>query len=173
MSLLKTDRMIRRVSELDLAWLHERGIRGIVSDLDNTLAAWHGDEIPSDILEWLETVKAARIGVCLCSNTRRPLRLARIAETLGVHHVPGNAGKPGRAGVLHLPLLIRALQSKDERRGSGAGLNPSSSIFEPMKKCDFHGVHALDMGIPVCDSRSRLYPKAKSRSQTAGGQSFT
>jgi uncharacterized protein len=100
MSLLKTDLMLRRVSELELSWLQKRGIRGIVSDLDNTLAAWHGDEIPEDILAWLESIKAAKISVCLCSNTRRPARLARIAETLGIHHVPGNAGKPGKAGVL-------------------------------------------------------------------------
>lgn len=112
MSLLKTDRMIRRVSELDLTWLHERGIRGIVSDLDNTLAAWHDDEIPGDILEWLEAIKAARIGVCLCSNTRRPVRLARIAETLGIYHVPGNAGKPGRAGVLKALELMAVLPNE-------------------------------------------------------------
>ena len=109
MSLLKTDRMLQRVSELELSWLQERGIRGIVSDLDNTLAAWHGDEIPGDILEWLEAVKAARIGVCLCSNTRRPARLARIAQSLGIHHVPGNAGKPGRAGVLKALELMTVL----------------------------------------------------------------
>ena len=61
MSLLKTDRMLRRVSELELSWLQERGIRGIVSDLDNTLAAWHGDEIPSEILAWLDAVKSGRL----------------------------------------------------------------------------------------------------------------
>lgn len=112
MSLLKTDRMVRRVSELELDWLHGRGIRGIVSDLDNTLAAWHGDEIPDDILEWLGVLKAARIGVCLCSNTRRPTRLARIADTLGVHHVPGNAGKPGRGGVLKALELLTVLPTE-------------------------------------------------------------
>jgi HAD superfamily phosphatase (TIGR01668 family) len=112
MSLLKTDRMIRRVSELELAWLAERGIRGIVSDLDNTLVAWHGDEIPRDILVWLEAVKSAKIGVCLCSNTRRPVRLARIAEKLEIHHVPGNAGKPGKAGVLKALELMAILPNE-------------------------------------------------------------
>lgn len=112
MSLLKTDRMLRRVSDLELAWLQERGIRGIVSDLDNTLAAWHGDEIPGEILAWLDAVKAARIGVCLCSNTRRPARLARIAQNLGIHHVPGNASKPGRAGVLKALELLAVLPSE-------------------------------------------------------------
>ncbi|MCX6367186.1 MAG: YqeG family HAD IIIA-type phosphatase [Armatimonadetes bacterium] len=112
MSLLKTDRMIRRVSELELAWLAEHGIRGIVSDLDNTLAAWHGDEIPRDILVWLEAVKSAKIGVCLCSNTRRPVRLARIAERLEIHHVPGNAGKPGKAGVLKALELMAVLPNE-------------------------------------------------------------
>ena len=112
MSLLKTDRMVRRVSELELAWLEERGIRGIVSDLDNTLAAWHGDEIPGDILAWLEAVRSAEIGVCLCSNTRRPVRLARIAERLEIHHVQGNAGKPGKAGVLKALELMAVLPNE-------------------------------------------------------------
>lgn len=112
MSLLKTDRMLRRVSELELTWLQEHGIRGIVSDLDNTLAGWHGDEIPEDIAAWLDELRGAQIGVCLCSNTRRPARLARIAERLGVHHVPGNAGKPGRAGVLKALELLAVLPNE-------------------------------------------------------------
>jgi uncharacterized protein len=112
MSLLRTDRMLRRVSELELSWLQERGVRGIVSDLDNTLAVWHGDEIPDDIQAWLESVRAAQIGVCLCSNTRRPARLARIAQSLGIHHVPGNAGKPGRAGVLKALELLAVLPNE-------------------------------------------------------------
>lgn len=109
MSLLKTHRMVRRVSEIELEWLQQHGIRGIVSDLDNTLAAWHGEEIDEDIAQWLESLQAAKIGVCLCSNTRRPARLARVAQNLGIHHVPGNAGKPGKAGVLKALELMAVL----------------------------------------------------------------
>lgn len=112
MSLLKTHRMVRRVSEIELAWLQQHGIRGIVSDLDNTLAAWHGEEIDEDIAQWLESLRAAKIGVCLCSNTRRPARLARVAQNLGIHHVPGNAGKPGKTGVLKALELMAVLPNE-------------------------------------------------------------
>ena len=112
MSLLQTHRMVRRVSEIDLDWLRTHGIRGIVSDLDNTLAAWHGEDIPDDIGDWLEALRHEKIGVCLCSNTRRPARLARIAEKLGIHHVPGNAGKPGTGGVLKALELLSVLPNE-------------------------------------------------------------
>ncbi|WP_309713788.1 YqeG family HAD IIIA-type phosphatase [Armatimonas sp.] len=151
MSLLKTDRMVRRVSELELAWLAERGIRGIVSDLDNTLAAWHGDEIPGDILAWLEAVKSAKIGVCLCSNTRRPVRLARIAEKLEVHHVPGNAGKPGRTGVLKALELMAVLPNEalmvgdqlftDMVAGNRVGL--TTVLVNPLANKEFIGTKLI------------------------------
>ena len=151
MSLLKTDRMVRRVSELELTWLVERGIRGIVSDLDNTLTAWHGDEIPGDILEWLEAVKAAKIGVCLCSNTRRPVRLARIAEKLGIYHVPGNAGKPGRTGVLKALELMAVLPNEallvgdqlftDMVAGNRVGL--TTVLVNPLSEKEFIGTKLI------------------------------
>jgi uncharacterized protein len=151
MSLLKTDRMLRRVSELELAWLQERGIRGIVSDLDNTLAAWHGEDIAGDILEWLDIMKAAHIGVCLCSNTRRPVRLARIAQTLGIHHVPGNAGKPGRAGVLkalelmavlpHEALMVGDQLFTDMVAGNRVGL--TTVLVNPLANKEFIGTRLV------------------------------
>ena len=150
-SLLQTHRMVRRISELELEWLRERGIRGIVSDLDNTLAPWHGDDIPDDIGAWLERVKSAKIGVCLCSNTRRPARLARIAEALGIHHVPGNAGKPGTTGVFKALELMAVLPNEavmagdqlftDMVAGNRAGL--ITVLVNPLSTKEFIGTQLV------------------------------
>lgn len=151
MSLLKTHRMVRRISELELDWLQQHGIRGIVSDLDNTLAAWHGDEIPEDIGAWLERVKRAKVGVCLCSNTRRPARLERIAKKLGIHHVPGNAGKPGTVGVFKALELMAVLPNEaamvgdqlftDMVAGNRAGL--LTVLVNPLSTKEFIGTQLV------------------------------
>jgi len=41
------------VTELTVAELRESGIEAVLLDLDNTLVAWQGHQIPDDIIEWL------------------------------------------------------------------------------------------------------------------------
>jgi hypothetical protein len=104
--------MVRHASELSperLAQLPGRPpISAVVCDLDNTLAEWHSEHIASEVIHWLSALHDAGIGVCLASNTRNLPRLARVAEHLGVHHVPGNAGKPGTAGMQKALALLGA-----------------------------------------------------------------
>jgi HAD superfamily phosphatase (TIGR01668 family) len=101
--------IVRHVTDVPATFFQERGIRAVVSDLDNTLLPWHGTDVPAaEVLGWLEGLRAAGIGVCLASNTRRYDRLRRLAESWGIHHVPGNAGKPGTAGIQKALTLLGA-----------------------------------------------------------------
>jgi len=103
--LLTPDRLVRHVSEVSPIELAEvRGIRAVICDLDNTLAEWHSETIDDEVRHWLRNVQETGLQVCIASNTRNFSRLERIATDLGIHHVPGNAGKPGTRG------LRRALQ---------------------------------------------------------------
>lgn len=97
---LKPTRLLRHVTEIEPTWLQEQGIRGILCDVDNTVVAWHSEEIHDEVMDWIEAVKALGISVCLVSNTRNPKRLERLAARFGILFVPGNAGKPSKAGYL-------------------------------------------------------------------------
>jgi uncharacterized protein len=85
------------VTEVTAAFLTERGIRGLILDLDNTLVPWHGREVAPSIAEWIREMREAGIKMCIVSNTHRPRRLRELASHLGVEYVP-SGGKPRRGG---------------------------------------------------------------------------
>jgi len=97
--------LLSSVFELTPEWLQERGLRGLLLDLDNTLVpygAW-GDP-PQELLTWLAGLKAAGLGLCLVSNAL-PERLNFWSKRLELPFVP--AAKPWwgfRQGVRRLGL---------------------------------------------------------------------
>ena len=67
--LLTPDRIVRHVSDLTPALLAEQhGIRAVICDLDNTLAAWHSEEITGEVLDgaqslaWVQAANRLPIG---------------------------------------------------------------------------------------------------------------
>lgn len=85
-------RYLNSIYDLDLDELRRQGIRGIITDLDNTLVAWDSDRVSPELVAWLSGVKAAGFEVCLVSNNGVP-RVEPFARALGlpaIHH----AGKP-------------------------------------------------------------------------------
>jgi len=109
------DHCVSHVGDLTPDWLFERNIRALVCDLDNTLVPWHTETIAPDVLGWVESLRTAGIQACIASNTLNLGRLARLADTLRVAHVPANARKPGTTG---LACALRLLES-----------NPSSTAM--------------------------------------------
>lgn len=52
--------------------LKEQGIKGIITDLDNTLVAWDCPDATPEIIEWLADMKEAGILVTIVSNNKEP-----------------------------------------------------------------------------------------------------
>jgi HAD superfamily phosphatase (TIGR01668 family) len=86
-----------RTAAVNLQELWDRGIRGLILDLDNTLVAWRSSDIPADVLEWSHRATEMGFKLCIASNTRRYARLSRVADALGAIYVTGVA-KPRRGG---------------------------------------------------------------------------
>ena len=99
MGLLTPDILVNHVADVTPEMLRARGIRAVVTDLDNTLVPWRGTDIAEEITAWLLALKDAGVAVCIASNTRHPSRLERLAAQMGILHVPGNASKPRRRGL--------------------------------------------------------------------------
>lgn len=69
--------------------LYRSGKRLVLLDVDNTLLPWKSESIPPESLAWVESLKRAKLHICILSNTRHPARLDRIAKRLGVPYLRG------------------------------------------------------------------------------------
>lgn len=68
------------------AWLKERGLKGVILDLDNTLLPHGEEELSPELGRWLAALRA-EVPIYLLSNAL-PERFARIQRRLGL---PGHA----------------------------------------------------------------------------------
>jgi HAD superfamily phosphatase (TIGR01668 family) len=91
---------------LDAASLKERGIEGLLLDIDGTLKDFAAPSVPPVMVAWLEQLREAGLRLCLYSNGRKA-RIAGIAAELGLPYV-AEAMKPWphgcRRGLAELGL---------------------------------------------------------------------
>jgi HAD superfamily phosphatase (TIGR01668 family) len=86
---------LNELTDADLGQLKESGCKLVLLDVDNTLLPWREEEIDQSVHDWIAEGKAHDMQFCILSNTKRPDRLARISEKLGVDHIRGKF-KPSR-----------------------------------------------------------------------------
>lgn len=91
--MLRPKAHIRSALEISPAWLQERGIKGLLLDLDNTLIPYKTyGECPPDLRAWLDNLQQEGIKTVLVSNGS-PARVRYWCEKLGLAGF-GPAGKP-------------------------------------------------------------------------------
>jgi hypothetical protein len=76
------DEMVHSVAQVDLDELADRGIRGVLIDVDNTLIGYGLVEIDPERLAWVEEA-IERFSVCLLSNSVRGHRVQTLCDRLG------------------------------------------------------------------------------------------
>lgn len=59
---------VKSILDIGSKTLTKRGIKGIVTDLDNTLVAWDNPQATPELLAWLKEMKQAGITVTIVSN---------------------------------------------------------------------------------------------------------
>lgn len=69
------------------------GIRGLICDIDNTLATYDDEDMPEAVDQWIRLMKDAGIGVAFVSNNTAD----RMTRFIGGRAIPGfpDAHKPG------------------------------------------------------------------------------
>lgn len=147
MHLLTPDLLVAHVSAVTPEWLRERGLRAVVTDLDNTLVGWHSEEVAEEITVWLAALRAAGVGVCIASNTQHKSRLERLAGRMGILHVPGNAAKPRRRGLRRALDLLGATPEETAMVGdqlftdilAGNRLGLTTILVNPLTTREFIG----------------------------------
>jgi HAD superfamily phosphatase (TIGR01668 family) len=83
------------IYDIDLDALKARGIRGLLLDLDNTLAAWRFGQPEPRLAEWMGDVRARGFRPHIISNDLGP-RVDLFSRYLGISGT-ARAGKPRRA----------------------------------------------------------------------------
>ena len=74
--------------------MKEQGIKGIITDLDNTLVEWDRPYATPEIIEWLKSMRDAEIQVMIVSNNN-VMRVKAFCEPLGIPFI-FDARKPLR-----------------------------------------------------------------------------
>ena len=92
------------VFEIDYETLYAKGFRGLIFDIDNTLAAFDIPDPPAEVVELINHLKQIGFGVCLLSNNneQRVVAFNNPLELPAIH----KAGKPKKRGILKAVSLL-------------------------------------------------------------------
>lgn len=98
------DRYVSRLASLSVEELKNRGIRGLIVDLDNTLMGFRQTELEADHLEWVQRVHEHGLRIVMVSNNFTE-RVSGIAAQLGVESI-SNALKPLPFAVMRAMRIL-------------------------------------------------------------------
>lgn len=99
MSALYPNHYCESVYQLEPSALEALGVRLLLADLDNTLAAYSDQAAAPRLRQWKDELEGRGIRLFLVSNSRKPGRAKRFADSLGIPWI-GRAGKPSRKGFV-------------------------------------------------------------------------
>ncbi len=77
---------VKSVLEIDPGKLKEKGIKGIITDLDNTLVEWDRPEATPKLVEWFQKMKDHGIIITIVSNNNEE-RVKLFSGPLGIQYI--------------------------------------------------------------------------------------
>ena len=90
--LFTPDIYVKRIVDVPVQFLRDRGRKGLLLDMDGTLKDFHDIRVASGVVDWMDTLRSSGIRLCLLSNGRSN-RIAKLASDLDVPFV-AQAVKP-------------------------------------------------------------------------------
>lgn len=137
------------VQSVDLRLLRRRGIRGVILDLDNTLAGWKSTRPTSAVRAWLQNLRGHGIGAVILSNNGKG-RVQDFAQSVGVPYIP-NARKPRARGFLQAMAVLGTTRETTAVIGDqvftdilgGNRLGFYTILVTPLTRQEFFGTKAV------------------------------
>jgi HAD superfamily phosphatase (TIGR01668 family) len=77
------DEHVKSILDIDPEDLKKRGIKGIITDLDNTLVEWDRPNATPELIKWFEQIKKQNILVTIVSNNNE-IRVKEFADPLKI-----------------------------------------------------------------------------------------
>jgi len=99
----------RDITDITTSFLEELGIKFLMLDLDNTIAAYDEHVLSDNIAQWLTAVKACGIELFLISNSTRKKRVEAFSESIKVGFIMQSC-KPSPTSV-HRAMEIAGFSS--------------------------------------------------------------
>lgn len=81
------------IYDLPGAWLKDRLIQAVITDLDNTLVPWRDYRVAGELTEWFASLHADGFRTVILTNARPSPTIQRLGEELGTDLILG-ARKP-------------------------------------------------------------------------------
>jgi len=129
----RPDAHAHTITDVSLASLWERGFRGLIVDLDNTVVGYHQSHLIPGVRDWVIEARERGFAVVLLSNNF-PERVAAIGAKLDVPTVP-NALKPLP------PSFLRALSILGTKRSQTVVIG--DQLFTDVLGAKLIGLHAV------------------------------
>lgn len=71
MKLFLPNEHVKSIFDIQPAILKQKGIKGIITDLDNTLVAWDVKDATPEVIQWFKLMKENDIKVTIISNNKQ------------------------------------------------------------------------------------------------------
>ena len=94
------------VTDITSDFLKEIGVKLLMLDLDNTIAAYGQTTLSDDMANWAQNMKNSGIELFIVSNSPRKDRVESFAEALAVGQI-GSASKPSPRGLKAAMQIMR------------------------------------------------------------------
>ncbi|WP_418792544.1 YqeG family HAD IIIA-type phosphatase [Phosphitispora sp. TUW77] len=143
------DAYIISLTDMEPGFFTERGIKGLIIDLDNTLLSWKSGTIEPEICGLLQDYIAAGIKLCVVSNALN----SRVAAILGPLGIPGvaRARKPMRKPFLMAMNILGTQKDETAVIGDqiftdvygGNRMGFYTVLVEPISKTEFIGTRIV------------------------------
>jgi HAD superfamily phosphatase (TIGR01668 family) len=140
------DYCFRRIVDIQLDWLRERKVKGLLLDIDNAVTRWEEKTVGREELAWLDMVRQAGLRCRFLSNGLSRKR-ASVEQQTGIPQVGGLVVKPFTAAFrrslrdLELPaqrvLMIGDIVVTDIWPANLVGI--WTCLVEPLSSIDFPG----------------------------------
>lgn len=95
---------VNTVYEINLDELHARGVRGIITDLDNTLVGAKEALATPELVQWLDYVRSRGFQVVIVSNNNET-RVGKFAAPLNIPYIHAARKPAGKSFKRALSLL--------------------------------------------------------------------
>ncbi|KZE68455.1 hypothetical protein AWM68_16400 [Fictibacillus phosphorivorans] len=77
------DQHVQNILDITPEMLVERGVKGIITDLDNTLVEWDRPEATPELIEWFTSIKEKGILITIVSNNTQH-RVKSFSDPVGI-----------------------------------------------------------------------------------------
>ncbi|ASS66098.1 MULTISPECIES: YqeG family HAD IIIA-type phosphatase [Paenibacillus] len=100
---------VKSIYEIDLDLLKEKGVRGIITDLDNTLVGARIALATPELIAWLDRVRELGFQVVVVSNNHET-RVSRFAEPLAIPFI--HAARKPSTQAFRKALAVLGLEAE-------------------------------------------------------------